>query len=95
VALLVVGCATSTPGFVGTDPESAIITIGAGHAVVSDSGDDYWRLWYIIDPATRTCWFKIGDSVGSLECCRLWNVKRARPYLIRQLGLTCDASSAP
>ena len=84
----------SSPNFVALDPESQIVTIGAGRAMISeqDEQDRYWRLWYIIDPATRTCWFKIGDSVGQLDCCRLWTVPKAKPFLVNRLRLNCPAT---
>jgi hypothetical protein len=88
----------SDPNFVGQDPQSQVVTIGAGRALVSgptEADEAYWRLWYIIDPATRTCWFKIGDSVGRLECCRLWTVPKAKPFLVSRMRLSCPATEAP
>jgi len=88
----------SDPNFVGQDPQSQVVTIGAGRALVSGPDapeEQYWRLWYIIDPATRTCWFKIGDSVGRLECCRLWTLPKAKPFLVNRMRLSCPATESP
>lgn len=71
------GCVESHTGFVAKDAKSSVITIGAGEAIVSGTGDVYWRLWYIIDAKTRTCWFKLGDSVGELDCFRRPRPRRA------------------
>lgn len=82
LSLCCTACITSERDFVARDAASQIVTVGAGRALVSDTGGDYWRLWYIIDPATRTCWFKVGDSVGELDCCRLRRV----PVAVKHVG---------
>ena len=80
-ALFTAGCVSSGTDFIAKDSDSQVVTLGAGKAVITEGDEGGWRLWYIIDPSTRTCWFKIGDSVGALDCCQLWRVNRAQRHL--------------
>jgi hypothetical protein len=74
------GCVTSAPGAVRASADNPIVTIGAGEAKISAAGDA-WRVWYVIDTKTRTCWMKLGDSAGQMSCCDLQRVPEARPHL--------------
>lgn len=94
LGVLLAGCVTSSTDFVAKDQESRVVTLGAGTAVVSSDDESGWRLWYIIDPSTQTCWFKIGDSVGALDCCQLWRVDRAQRFLTWVSGAKCAARLA-
>lgn len=71
--------ANSDPGTVATSAGNPIVTIGAGVAEVG--GGNGWRVWYVIDTASRTCWLKLGDSAGGMDCCDLLKIKLAQPYL--------------
>jgi hypothetical protein len=71
-------CITSMPGETRTTAESSLVTIGAGRAEI---GGGYYRVWYLIDKQTQTCWMKLGDAGGQLDCCALRRVSEAQPYI--------------
>lgn len=79
LAIATQGCVSSDPGMVGASTGNPIVTIGAGVSEIG--GGNGWRVWYVIDTATHTCWMKLGDSAGALSCCSLLSVKEARQYL--------------
>jgi hypothetical protein len=95
LSCLLTACVNSSTDFVAKDYDSKVVTIGAGTAVVSTDEESGWRLWYIIEPGTRTCWLKIGDSVGALDCCQLWLVERARRHISWLTASECAARLAP
>lgn len=87
-------CVTSAPGVVRNSVGNPIITIGAGEAVVSGLGDA-WRIWYIIDTATETCWIKLGDAGSRLSCCDLYKVEKTREHLKWVDPLKCGKKLTP
>jgi hypothetical protein len=72
-------CVTSTPGLARTRANNPLVTIGAGYAEIG--GGSYWRVWYVIDKRTQTCWMKLGDAGAQLDCCALRRVSEAQPYI--------------
>jgi len=93
VSSLLAGCVTSTPGVVRTAHDNPMVTIGAGEATVSGLGQA-WRVWYVIDRATETCWMKLGDSAGQMSCCDLRRVAAAREYLTWVNAASCQPAAA-
>lgn len=72
-------CVTSTPGLTRTTANNPLVTIGAGEAEIG--GGSFWRVWYVIDNRTQTCWMKLGDAGAQLDCCALRRVSEAQPYI--------------
>jgi hypothetical protein len=72
-------CVTSTPGVTRTSSDNPLVTIGAGGAEIG--GGTFWRVWYVIDKRTQTCWMKLGDAGAQLDCCALRRVSEAQPYI--------------
>src|SRR5678816_4370502 len=81
--LAAVGCVSSTPGVVRQSDDNPIVTIGAGQTGIG--GGNGWRIWYVVDRATQTCWFQLGDGGSPLDCCGLRRVAEARPYITLSL----------
>jgi hypothetical protein len=90
LASLATACISSSPGVVRASNDNPLVTIGAGEAVIS-AGGDAWRVWYVIDRATETCWMKLGDAGDQMDCCDLRKVAAAREHI----GWETDATCAP
>ena len=71
---------SSEPGELISKEKNSIVTIGAG--LVDIGEESYWHAWYLIDRRTRTCWFKIGASLGEIDCCNLSRLHVARQYMV-------------
>jgi hypothetical protein len=84
-------CVSSAPGTVQTSAGNPIVTIGAGVSEVG--GGNGWRVWYVIDTLTHTCWMKLGDSAGAMSCCDLLAVKEARPHLTWVSEASCQPAA--
>jgi hypothetical protein len=75
-----VGCSySSSPGVVRTSDDNPMVMVGGGEIEIGSGAHYYAR--YIIDTRTHVCWFFAGDSVAALDCCALYRVEDARPYL--------------
>ena len=77
--LTVSACVTSAPGSTQTRASNPLVTIGAGQAEIG--GGSFWHVFYVIDKRTQTCWMKLGDTGGQLDCCALRRVTEAQPYI--------------
>ncbi len=76
--LLILGCAHTRPGVVQSGDDTPLVTITAGKVYVP-TGWTYAS--YILDPKTRTCWFRVGDALAPLPCERLAGVPAAARVL--------------
>lgn len=68
-----------------------MVVIGAGEIEVGGGAHYYAR--YIIDKRAQVCWFFAGDSVSQLECCSLYRVDDARPFLTWLSAAACDGAA--
>ena len=70
----VMGCGHTKPGVVQSSDDTPMVTITAGKVYVPTG----WVIAsYIIDPQTRSCWFRVGDQLAPLDCKRLAGVPAA------------------
>jgi hypothetical protein len=93
IALLLSACITSTPGVVRTSTDNPLVSIGAGKIEVGPTAG--WFVWYVIDKRTETCWMKLGDSAGAMDCCALRKVPEAVPVITWESDATCSGRAAP
>jgi hypothetical protein len=87
-----IGNEKSTPGERISAPNNHIVSIGAGKVEIGTTS--YWRAWYLIDRGTHTCWMKVGESLGAMDCCALMGIKGAITHLTWLTGGACDEQSA-
>ena len=93
VAALLAGCG-ATPGIVRGSEGNPIVTVTAGTAEVSATGDG-WHMWYVIDTRTQTCWLKLGDAGAAMDCCDLRRVPEAARYITWKTDASCAAAASP
>jgi hypothetical protein len=75
---LALGCAHTKPGVVQSGDDTSFVTVSAGKVYVPNG----WVFAsYIVDPQTRTCWFRVGDQLAPLDCERLVGVPAAARVL--------------
>jgi hypothetical protein len=75
---LVLGCGHTKPGVIQSGDDTPLVTITAGKVYVPTG----WVIAsYIIDPQTRSCWFRVGDQLAPLPCERLAGVRAAARVL--------------
>jgi hypothetical protein len=74
-----VGCGNLQPGSVQSARDTPIVTITAGKVFIPGPG--YLLAAYLIDTQTRSCWIRIGEQLGALDCGNLMGVPGAAKYL--------------
>jgi len=75
----VMGCGNLQPGSVQSARDTPIVTITTGKVFIPGPG--YLLAAYLIDTQTRSCWIRIGEQLGALDCANMMGVPGAAKYL--------------
>ena len=76
----------ATPGTVVSAADNPIVTVDAG-AISGLYGS--WPAMYVVDRATRTCWFLAGTAAAPLNCCVARRVPAVAAFITWQDDASC------